>query len=106
MSYIGGLNKNELAAFLANELNPFIKEIKALRQEVADLKSALGSQSKELYTIKDLTDLFGVTAATIHNWVHEGKLIKHKVGGRTHFKSSDVQKLIDLSKTTNEKNIK
>lgn len=104
MSYIGGLNKSELAAFLANELSPFIKEIQSLRQEVGELKSALNNQSKELYSINDLTELFGVSAATIHNWVKEGKLIKHKIGGRTHFKRSDIEKLIELSKTSHEKN--
>lgn len=99
MSYIGGLNKSELAAFLANELSPFIKEVKALREEVADLKAKLSNNSQELYTIKDLTKLFNVSSATIHNWVNEGKLIKHKIGGRTEFKREDVQKLIDYSKT-------
>jgi len=97
--YIGGLNKAQLAAFLSDELSPFIKEIKALREEVADLRAQLGNGSKELYTIKDLTQLFNVSSATIHNWIKEGKLIKHKIGGRTEFKREDVQKLIDYSKT-------
>jgi excisionase family DNA binding protein len=98
MSYIGGLTKAELAALLKNELLPYISEIRQLRNEVADLKSRLNNNSQELYTIKDLTELFSVSTATIHNWINEGKLIKHKIGGRTHFKRADVEKLIELSK--------
>lgn len=98
MSYIGGLTKSELAAFLANEISPFIKEIKLLREEVADLRAQLNNNSKELYTIKDLTNMFNVTSATIHNWIKDGKLIKHKIGGRTEFRKEDVEKLINLSR--------
>jgi excisionase family DNA binding protein len=98
MSYIGGLSKGELSAFLKDEILPFLKEIRELRAEVADLKARLNSNKRELYTIKDLTALFSVSAATIHNWINEGKLIKHKIGGRTQFKRVDVERLIELSK--------
>lgn len=99
MSYIGGLQKAEFTALIADTIKPFLEETKALRAEITDLKAKLQTQQKELYTIEDLEKLFTVGRATIHNWVNEGKLIKHKMGGRTFFKSEDVNRIIELSKT-------
>jgi excisionase family DNA binding protein len=99
MSYIGGLTKAQMAAFLTDELRPLIQEVKALKQELSELRGQLGHKAKELYTIEDLSRLFNVTKATIHNWVKEGKLVKYKTGARSLFKKDDVQKFIDYSKT-------
>ena len=95
--YLGNLTKAEFASMISEQLKPFMEESAALRNEVADLKTELQSRNKELYTIEDLESIFSVSRATIHNWINEGKLIKHKIGGRTLFKREDVNRLIDLS---------
>ncbi len=98
MAYIGNLTKSELSALLSDAIAPYLKEVMGLREDLAEFKGQTLSNSKELYSIKDLTTLFKVSAATIHNWTKQGKLIKHKIGGRTVFKKEDVEKLINYSK--------
>ena len=99
MSYIGGLTKAQLAAFLADELAPFIKEVKQLKNEVASLRGQLSDGDNTMYTIEDLCKLFNVTKATVHNWVKAGKLIKYKLGARSLFKREEVEKFINYSKS-------
>ncbi|WP_037361425.1 helix-turn-helix domain-containing protein [Asinibacterium sp. OR53] len=104
MSYIEGLQKNEFKAFLQECFATYLAETKALKDEIVSLKSLLKNQPKDFYQIADLMELFGVTRATIHNWVKEGKLLKHKLGGKVLFKREDINKLIELSKISYEKN--
>jgi excisionase family DNA binding protein len=99
MSYLGGLNKSQFAAFLAEELKPFIQEIKELKSQISKLNNQLNHLEKEFYTIDEVATLFSISKATVHNWVKEKKLVKIKVGGRTQFKTSDIEKLINYSKS-------
>lgn len=98
MAYIGGLTKNELKALIVDQLAEFKSEVTELRKQLKEVKEALASKSKELYTYSDLKELFGVSRATLHNWVKEGKLIKHKIGSRVEFKRIDIERLINNSK--------
>jgi|GEM_PF-1856181 len=99
MSHIDNLNKSQFTAFLNNAISPFMREIKELRSEVNDLKSQLSNRAKEFYSSKELELLLGVSRSTIHNWVTQGKLLKHPIStGKVLFKRSDVEKLINYSK--------
>lgn len=99
MSHIDNMNKSQFTAFLNNAIAPFVHEIKALRAELKDLKEQVGNQPKELYSSKDLELLFGVSRGTIHNWVKQGKLVKHSLSsGKVLYKRSDIEKLINYSK--------
>lgn len=99
MSYIGGLTKAQFAAFLQEEfIKPLKEEVKSMKEEMDILKKELQQKNKELYTIEDLEALFNVSRATIHNWINDKKLVKHKIGGRTFFKREDIDRIIELSK--------
>lgn len=96
--YIGNLTKSQLIALINEQLQEYQKETLKVGKQMTVLMDLLQNQNKELLTIKDIVKLFSISLASVHNWVKEGKLIKHKVGGRSLFKKEEVDKLINLSK--------
>ena len=57
---------------------------------------------KEFYTYEDLAILFGVSKPTLYNYVQDGDLKKHDIGG-TRFSREDVMKFIE-SREDSKKN--
>lgn len=101
MSHIGNLSKTELKVYFNTEIiEPLKNQINALKDELKEIRNEIKKGGKELFTIEDLVQLFSVSKATIHNWITERKLIKHKIGGRTFFKREDIARIIELSKET------
>ena len=96
--YVGNLNKTQFSIELNQGLSEYMKEVKELRKDVAELKTLLNKQNKELMTINEVAEYLSITPATVHTHANKGKLIRHKVGSHTLFKKEEVDKLINLSK--------
>lgn len=51
--------------------------------------------NKEILTAKETAQYLNITLPTLHNWVKNGKLPKHKIGGtRIGFRAEEVEKLL------------
>lgn len=52
-----------------------------------------------LLSARDMKEIFsGVSQATLANWVKQGFLSRHKIGGLVFYKESEVHRLIERSK--------
>lgn len=51
--------------------------------------------NKQILTAKETAGYLNITLPTLHNWVKQGKLPKHKIGGtRIGFRAEEVEKLL------------
>lgn len=70
-----------------------------IEEGVARAMAPYTSRHKEYFTRRELADRFSVHISTIHNWMNSGKLNAIKVGGRTLFRTEEVERLESESKT-------
>lgn len=62
-----------------------------IRHELQQLhKTTPAAEADELLTMKQATDLLGVSAHTLHEWKRLDKLPYHKLGSRTFFKREEI----------------
>jgi hypothetical protein len=86
--FISSMTKSELAAFIKNTIRESIKEVKNQFQLLPD--NELG-----YCTISVVAERFKVTKATIHNWAKNGSIVKYKINGRTLYKLSEIETIIN-----------
>ncbi|WP_386695870.1 helix-turn-helix transcriptional regulator [Lonepinella sp. MS14435] len=55
-------------------------------------------EEDKYYTVKEITELLGVTRSTIDRYVKKGKLTRYKFGARTLFKANEIYSLIKTQK--------
>lgn len=48
-----------------------------------------------LYSVKDVAEMFNVTTATVRNWVKNGSLKAIQVGSTVRFKQEVINKVIE-----------
>jgi predicted DNA-binding transcriptional regulator AlpA len=87
--YVSSLTTSQFSALIRAEINAAIQEAKT------NLEMLLPNEPSKFYTIKGVAKMLEITPATIHNYVKQGILIKHKISGRTLFKKSEVDRLTD-----------
>jgi excisionase family DNA binding protein len=90
------VSRDELKSLIHEEFEVFRKDYQPI--EVKDDKI------ERLFSIADLSKLFGVHRTTINEWMKSGKLVYHRIGGRIYFKEFEVYNAMqkfDLSKSKN-----
>jgi excisionase family DNA binding protein len=79
---------------LANLINEGIKE--HLHDTIKELLEQQPNQ-KELMTRQETKKYFNVSLVTLHSWVNKGIIKKYKVGNKTFFKRSELEKVVSNS---------
>jgi hypothetical protein len=79
----------EVAILTGDELSKKIRE--AVKTELHALNLASASdESDALMKRADVAKMFGVSIATVHNWMNLNYLPFHHIGSRTFFKKNEV----------------
>lgn len=76
-----------------------------VRHELEQLQKAAPAtaESEDLLTMKQATDLLGVSAHTLHEWKRIGKLPYYKLGSRTFFKRDEIMAALQVQQRTAKK---
>ena len=78
------------------------KAVFELTKLVSELKGQLEKQLKDtaikseelLFTREETAQYLKCDLSSVHNWTKKGKLIKYRLGVRTYYKKSEVDKAI------------
>ena len=73
-----------------NAFEEMHKNIKEVKNELANMKKELLSESNNFLTVEQVRDKLKVTRATLNNWHKEEILIKRYVGGRVYYNAELV----------------
>ena len=88
----GGIKSDE---DIKNAFEEMHKNIKEVKNELANMKKELLSESNNFLTVEQVRDKLKVTRATLNNWHKEEILIKRYVGGRVYYKAEEVNNLLN-----------
>lgn len=58
---------------------------------VARALDSMLNKKETLLTINEVAEKCKVTVRTVHNWVNQGYITAHKVGGRTLYKETEIE---------------
>lgn len=58
---------------------------------VARAMDSMLNKKEALLTINEVATKCKVTVRTVHNWVNQGYITAHKVGGRTLYKETEIE---------------
>ena len=81
-------NSNIQLVISAADLKEFALELLAEREKSS-------SKSDKYLTIAETSEKYGVSQSTLWRWSKMGYLPKHKLGGKSFYRVSDILKLID-----------
>ena len=82
------INPNIQLVISAADLKEFALELLAEREKSS-------SKSDKYLTIAETSEKYGVSQSTLWRWSKMGYLPKHKLGGKSFYRVSDILKLID-----------
>lgn len=73
-------------------LAELLAHVRTIVREEINAVNASRPDGEKLLSVKEVSQLFSpqVTPQTIHNWARDGKITKHRIGGRVVFKQSEV----------------
>lgn len=60
----------------------------------------ISMDNNDFYKIEDICNTFKVSRITVYRWIKAGKMTGYKVGKSFLFKSEDINRLIEESKTS------
>ena len=60
----------------------------------------ISMDNNDFYKIEDICNIFKVSRITVYRWIKAGKMTGYKVGKSFLFKSEDINRLIEESKTS------
>ena len=78
-----------------NAFEEMHKNIKEVKNELANMKKELLSESNNFLTVEQVRDKLKVTRATLNNWHKKGILKKNYVGSRVLYLTKDIEKLTE-----------
>ena len=81
-------NPNVQLVISAADLKEFALELLAEREKSS-------TKSDKYLTIAETSEKYGVSQSTLWRWSKMGYLPKHKLGGKSFYRVSDILKLID-----------
>ena len=81
-------NPNIQLVISAADLKEFALELLAEREKSS-------TQSDKYLTIAETSEKYGISKTTLWRWSKEGYLPKHKLGGKSFYRESDIIKLLD-----------
>lgn len=81
-------NPNIQLVISAADLKEFALELLAEREKSS-------TKSDKYLTIPETAEKFGISQSTLWRWSKMGYLPKHKLGGKSFYRVSDILKLID-----------
>lgn len=56
---------------------------------------AVDNLKAEIFTVKQVAYLFGITERTVMNYIKEGRIKGSKVGGKWRFTKAEIERLIN-----------
>jgi excisionase family DNA binding protein len=62
--------------------------------EKASTKAGRGGSIEQFLTIEDVAQRLRVDERTVHRWISDGKLVRHKFGRAVRIALSDLQRFI------------
>lgn len=79
-----------------------IKDIKqVVEDKFSELSSTLSPKEPEDWiTRKQLKEMLSVSYVSIHNWCDKGIIKSYKIGAKTLFKRSEIEKVLDASRSS------
>jgi excisionase family DNA binding protein len=66
-----------------------------LHNAINEVLEVVVPKEKKYYTRQEVAEKIRVSLPTIHSMVNSGKLICHKIGGRTLFDAEEIDKAIE-----------
>ena len=94
---LGSMNKAEFRRWLEGEMEEVVKN--AFKRHLSKLTPTEQATVKpKFFTYETLGKELNLSRGTLNNYVKDGKLIKYKIKGKVHFKTEDVEKLVEYSK--------
>ncbi|MBO0768181.1 MAG: helix-turn-helix domain-containing protein [Solirubrobacterales bacterium] len=57
------------------------------------------SEQREFLTVRDVADLLQLNEQTVRNWIDQGSLPAHRIGRRVRIQRSDLDQILNASKT-------
>jgi len=67
--------------------------VEDLRNQILkDLKEAVNDKRETYLNVKQISEELSVTDTTLYSWAKNGILTPYKLGGKTYFKASDIDK--------------
>jgi excisionase family DNA binding protein len=66
------------------------EELEIYLPKILDDQSVNGNDSDDLLTTTDAAKFLNVHPNTIYNWAKEGRIEKHSIGRKLHFRKSDL----------------
>ena len=81
-------NPNIQLVVTAADLKEFALELLAEREKSSN-------QSDKYLTIPETAEKYGVSQSTLYRWSRLGYLPKHKLGGKSFYRESDILKLLN-----------
>ena len=81
-------NPNVQLVISAADLKEFALELLAEREKSS-------TKSDKYLTIAETSEKYGVSQSTLYRWSRLGYLPKHKLGGKSFYRESDIIKLLN-----------
>ena len=90
--------KVDLYSITPEEFSNLIKEgVKGEIEKLLQAQQASNKLEKELLTRKETADLFGISLVCLHDWIKKGIVSPYKMGNRTYFKRSELNRKLSAS---------
>jgi len=76
-------------------IDEFMSQIeKIIEKKLSEKSEELYPKKSKYLTRKEVSEFFGVSLVTVHDWTLKGNLISYRIGKRIFFKSDEVEKAL------------
>ena len=82
-------NQILMSTYRRDEIMQMVAE--GVSKGVAEALDSMLNKKETLLTINEVATKCKVTVRTVHNWVNQGYITAHKVGGRTLYKEAEIE---------------